>query len=288
MKKLLTVLALSSMVVACGGTSSGDDVSDGSNGGSEGSTYSGNTSAATISADNKRALAESATYGAMQAKSGSQVPSLGGASAQSATQDSNELVLRTAQSTREASSSNNPYASLCTDGGSVSYSGDSNGGTVAFSNCNIGYGVVVNGKAIISNSSDGSQFSFKYENYTVSVDGYTTTLNMTMSCTTDSSGFPNCNTISDFKAANGQSYRVENASVGGNSSSGYNISATVYDSTYGSVSVTSTNLVLDCSNGLPSSGSITYTSGSESATVTFNSCTQFTVELDGNADIYTW
>jgi len=288
MKKLLTVFALSSMVVACGGTSSGDDVRDGSNGGSAGSTYSGNTSAAEISADNKRALAESATYGAMQAKSGSQVPNLGGASAQSATQYSNELVLRTEQSTREASSTDNPYASFCTAGGSASYSGDSNGGTLVFSNCNLGHGVVVNGKTIISHNSDGSQYSFKYENYTVSVDGYTTTLNMTMSCTTDSSGFPNCNTISDFKAANGQSYRVENASVSGNSSSGYNISATVYDSTYGSVSVTSTNLVLDCSNGLPSSGSITYTSGSELATVTFNSCSEYTVTLDGTADTYNW
>jgi len=285
MKKLLSVLALTSMVVACGGASSGDSEGD------SGDSYSGNTSAATISADNKRELAESATYGAIQAKTGSSAP--GPVGAQLVTFNSEQLVLDTISSFNSSelpTGATQDASSICTGGGSASYSGSDDGtdGTITYNNCNVGDGVVAHGKAKFKSDSEGSEVSIQYIGFRITVDGETTTLNMTLTCTGLNTVSPSCNSISDFTAANGETYRVENAVVSGNDSTGYSIQAKVYDSEYGSVSISSTALTFDCSNGLPSSGSITYTSGSDSATVTFDSCTQFTVTLNGTADIYSW
>ena len=64
---------------------------------------------------------------------------------------------------------------------------------------------------------------------------------------------------------------------------------TVYDPDYGAVEVTATAILYECTNGVPSAGSITLTGeGGSSASVVFNDCNSFTVTVDGTSTTYYW
>ena len=285
MKKLLTAMALSSMIVACGGVS--DSSSKKTSGETNGvGTYSGSTNDAQISNANKEALAQTAAFGAKEAIDGEEQPSLpvGGALIKDDLQSRLDEIVRGLQqlpSGAEAQPDN-----ICSSG-SVSINGDENNFKIVFNQCDTGT-MIING-TIISTNSGGKDTTVFDATVTDKSTNEVINIKYTEVCDVDSEGYlGNCSSVTDFKDADGNSYRVESSYVTGNSSQGYTVQAKVYNSEYGAISISSTNLLYDCSNGYPSSGSIVYSSGSESATVTFNSCTEFTIEYDGVSSTHSW
>ncbi|MCI0505579.1 MAG: HtaA domain-containing protein [Gammaproteobacteria bacterium] len=121
-------------------------------------------------------------------------------------------------------------------------------------------------------------FTVRYINFTVTMDGQTHTLNLTMTCDDIS-----CTYLSDYVGDDGSIYRVENFNVSGDDVSGYTVSATFYHPTYGSVDITTTSPILfNCSpNPQPGSGSLSFTgSGGTSGSITFDSCAGYTYCYD--------
>lgn len=283
MKKLLSVLALSSMMAACGGVSSDGDSNSGSKGAS---TYSGSTSDAKISNANKEALAQTAAFGAKEAIEAEERPGipLGGALVKDNAQSRlNEIVrdLQYLPSGAEAHPDN-----ICSSG-SVSVSGGEDDAKIVFKKCEY-HSIIFDGTLEIK-TSGGKETTIANLTITDISTKEVITIKFSETCDVDSEGVEtNCISVADFKASDGNSYRVESSDVTGNSSQGYTVQAKVYNSEHGAVSIISTNLLFNCSNGYPGSGSITYTSGSESATVTFNSCTEFTIDYDGVSSTHTW
>lgn len=275
MKKLSWFgLALTlSWLTACGGSSGSD------------SGYGGSTDAAVISSENEQQIAVASTVGAKKAVANDEAQSdfsgAGGVySNQQSLNAANDLVsstykLFTLPTAVDASE-------ICTGGGTASYTGNQTKSTITYNSCVID-GSTASGTAVVTNSSDGS-FKIEYKNFTITTEGITQTLNATISC--DASF--NCSIFSDFEE-NGRSYRIENSSVSGSSSTGYNVEARVYDEEYGYVEISSTGLVFDCSNGNPSTGTIEVTDGEgNTASIEFVSCTEFTVTVDGSASSYIW
>lgn len=98
------------------------------------------------------------------------------------------------------------------------------------------------------------------------------------------SDYANCSYSTNYQGRNGRSYRTENVSVS-QSSSGYSVSARVYDQDLGYVDYQASNLVL-CEGGYGfSSGSISITDSTGSAvlTVTFSGCQSYTATYNGVA-----
>jgi len=257
------------LLVGCGGSDSKD------------SGYSGVTADAVPSQDNKDDLAMASTLAARKVIAGEGGSGIfgGGAQGNSST-DQMVMDLKSRSFNSEGMPSGVDYSEVCTGGGSASFSGNESKATMSFSNCVI-EGITYSGTAIVT--STATSFSIVYQNFRVTYDGITETLNMTISCDDNF----DCTYSSDF-AEDGRSYRVENSSVSGDDIDGYDVSATVYDEEYGKVTFTSTGLLFDCDNGYPSQGSITMTADGETVSVTFDSCTSYTVTYDGVSDSYTW
>lgn len=274
MKSLVKILILSvgcMALIACGGSDS-DDESGG---------FTGETSPAVATDENKQDLAEAGTLAAKQAIAGNSSP-LAVNIDTPALDQANELIAALIQ-LNSLPMGNDFSAQLCPDGGSASASGDQNNATYTFNNCQSD-GVTFDGSASYTTTSNGG-FTITYSNFSVSFNGDTTTLNLTATCDENF----NCTYSSDFTAENGKSYRVENSEVSGNDTSGYSVSATVYEPDHGRISFTSTGLLFDCANGNPSSGSITLTdSSSQVIVVSFTSCTEYSVTFDGSAETFTW
>ena len=87
------------------------------------------------------------------------------------------------------------------------------------------------------------------------------------------------------------SYSISGSAFTGDNISGYSGTVTVTDSDRGSVTITASNIIYDdaCAFDVPVSGTLSM-AGSEgsSATVTFNSCNDATVVVDGNSILITW
>lgn len=260
-------------LTACGGGGGGS-----SSGGSGGGT---NSSQATVDDNNARTLSEASAEGAKKAVAQSNAPRQ--VEQQTPEQRAQQLVQDLLNASGNGAKQTGARTTISGDcGGSATVTGGSSGSTITYNNFCSG-GVVANGTAVVSFSSSGA-YTITYSNFTVTYGGETYTLNMIVSC--DSQG--NCTYSEDFTGSDGRSYRVEGSTVSGNSSSGYNISATVYDPDYGYIEITATNVTF-CSNGNPGTGSITFTgSGGTSASVTFDSCSSYTVTVDGVATSYNW
>ena len=255
-------------------------------------TYSGSTTPAAITADNAESVGTGAAEGTTQAVSGfvsSQNNPLGVSISDDATsvaakvsEISQSIVsgygsvnlpvgisLSSDQLNAAMSASN---ASFC--GGSITlpdnYLNIGSSGTITYNNLcmNIsGYGeITMDGTVTYSYSSTGSATS--YSNVTVTANGQTYILNGTYACSADS-----CSFSQDFVSSTGSTYRVADVSITGSSSSGYYVNATFYHSDYGSVTITTSDpVLLGCSNGYPSSGTINFSgAGGSSGTITFRS-----------------
>ena len=164
--------------------------------------------------------------------------------------------------------------------------------TMDFRDCRDDEASTVNGTATTTFTGDGG-FTTVYQNFTVAyTDPITgeqvveTIENMTIVC----DGNYGCSVQSDFVGTDGRTYRIEDMTVSGSDTSGWNVSATVYDPDLGSVNFETTDpLMLDCPTGVPSSGALTMRgSNSVVATVTYTSCTEFQVCLEGICNTATW
>lgn len=291
-------------ITACGGGGDGD--------GSSSTSYSGSQVQATITADNAEQLARSATEGATEATAGDGLSSLPLAIQTTTSYEMAEkmIVGSLPQALEYLANSSSPSAYQeempCSVSGSILVNADdsianntdqtstpeSGTMTMDFRDCREDNTSTINGKATI-NFTGGGGFSAVYQNFTIA---YThpitgeqvvdTIENMTVVCDANYG----CSIQSDFVGADGRTYRIEDMTVSGSDTSGWNVSATVYDPDLGSVNFeTTAPLMLDCPTGVPSSGALSMRgSNLVVATVTYTSCTEFQVCLEGVCNTATW
>ncbi len=268
-QKTIIASSLISLLTACGGGGSGSN-----------ELYTGSTSEAVISEDNKAQLAEASALGAKQVISNKSLP-IGASSEQTfqaANQAVNKLMLLNALPVAADVS-----AQLCTGGGSATVEGTETKATFSFNQCNVD-GIIMTGSGSLTTNSDES-FVIVYRDFTMTVEGESITINLTASCDANL----NCTISSDFVAINGDTYRISDTSFTGSNNSSYSISATVFDGELGSVSFTSSGMLFNCENGYPSTGALIITDAqSNELNVNFDSCDSYTVTLNGNADTLNW
>ena len=137
----------------------------------------------------------------------------------------------------------------------------------------------------ITNDVTPSTMTSSYINFSVKIGGVTETINMSLSCT-GMDTVPSCTISIIYTGSDGKTYQVANFTVTANATD-YQIEATFYHPTHGTVTMSSTNLAfVGCTNGMPSSGMISFNSDSSSGTITFTSCTTYDVTWnDGAVDV---
>jgi hypothetical protein len=286
-----------SLLQACGG-------GDGDGGSSRsGPTYDGLTSEARIEAANEESLSNAAASGATQ----SVVTDVAGESLSSRSGPNPEAKLvalspkiaqwivqsGTGYSGRETDLS----ADICDAGGSAiaDTNADGSEGTITFSNCgiydDIGDVIYFTGLVDFSGTYDslGDPSTLSMKMYvTATYGGETAEINLTLNCV-GLSGTPSCTVTSDFVGVDGRVYRVADITVTPTGAA-YNVSATVYDPDNGYFAMTtSAPLAFDCSNGVPSTGTLEIAGeGGTSGTISFPDCSGFNVTIDGASNVYTW
>lgn len=295
-------LCVALSVIGCGGDSDGGD-------GSSATSYNGSQVQAAITTDNSEQLARSATEGATKAAAEGDLSSFPLAIQTTSHELAENIIVdRLPQVLDYLSNSSLPSAYQeevpCDVSGSVLATVDdsidassesipeSGSMTMDFRDCRDDETSTVNGTATTTFTGDGG-FTTVYQNFTVAyTDPITgeqvveTIEKMTIVC----DGNYGCSVQSDFVGTDGRTYRIEDMTVSGSDTSGWNVSATVYDPDLGSVNFETTDpLMLDCPTGVPSSGALSMRgSNSVVATVTYTSCTEFQVCLEGICNTATW
>jgi len=175
-------------------------------------------------------------------------------------------------------------------GGSVTFDGNENGGTIVYASCVIG-GSTVSGTAKykISESGDTTTFTIEYIDFTITFDGVTETLDLKATCTITSTS-SSCTYDSEALGIDGRTYEVTDISVSGDSSSGYTIGCVVDDPDHGDITITTTTpITFNCSNGQPDNGVIVMTDGDDNtATITFIDCNNYSVDFNSTTTTFTW
>ncbi|MES9968586.1 MAG: hypothetical protein ABW092_01045 [Candidatus Thiodiazotropha sp.] len=302
MNKLFTNLAgvLFSLLLlqGCGGGGGGDD-SDGS-GSTGGTTYTGSTAEATIDASNAKDLATGAASGTQQAVASDALSGVAMRPEVTATSKLMEMAPRIAQWIGELDSSiaaktTDLSAEVCDAGGSaVADTNDAETeGTITFTNCGMsdmeGGTLTVNGPVTYSANINADSLNMVFR-VTVTYIGESHAINMTLGCSNISTPSISCSITSDFTGIDGRVYRIEDLSVSGNDVSGYYVDMTFYDPDHGQVDVvTSQPLTYNCPEAVPGTGMFTLYGGSGTfATVNFDSCSAYTITVDGVGSTYNW
>lgn len=251
----------------------------------------GGSSAATITDANSQALAIAGTEGVKQAVNGNSFLPFARIDNASATGD---FTVALAQQISQAPSLAVESVPICDSGTAIITIDESTGsGSFVLTDCDIG-GAIANGTATFTSSTAGSitTTTITFVDFTVTYDGVTETIDLTSTCTIDtstSSASVSCTTSSTALGIDGRTYSVSDVSITGDDTSGYSVSATVTDPDHGVVTITTTiPVTFDCSTGQPNAGEIVVSDGSNTLTVTFNSCTSYTVTFNGVANIYSW
>lgn len=286
---LALILSAPLFLSGCGG--------GGGNGG--GLSYTGNTSVAAISADNIQKIAKTATEGATQSiseytASESNPFSLAIISSNFPSNEINTTVSQIIKKVQDQGS--NLVTAITIDAsdfvGDPYYCGGSmtlpdnpsaTSGSMTFNNFCYDFVGQMTMNGSITFSETATTLSVSYVNFTVTFEGQSFTINSSMSCTLDEFGWPiTCTISSYFTGSDGSVYRIDNFSVYGDSISGFDVDATVFDPTYGSVTITTTSPILfGCSGPQPSSGAISFAgSGGTSGSIIFDSCTSYTYTYD--------
>ncbi len=268
LKNIIYIIGLTSLISACSSSGGG-----------------GGSGPAEITAANAQDLSIAATESAKQSVTAQDANFLLG---KSSSDTSNLISSKVRAIALEAQS----LGEICPGGGSYddNIASGNGSGSITFNNCDIGDGLVINGTVSFSSSNNGNTFTITYTNVTVSGFGQTETLNATVTCTTTETTFT-CNTTASITGIDGRTYSVSDVSVSGDDSSGYNVSATVVDPTHGTITINATAVLFDCGSpnqGRPSSGSITFSSAGKSGSVIFDSCSSYTVTVDGVANTFNW
>lgn len=283
---LALILATPLFLSGCGG---------GGNNGGGGLSYTGNTTETTISAVNIQRVAKTVTEGATQSinEFTANESNPFALAVVSSSLPSNEINTTVSQIIRKVQDQANNLVTAITIGaseftgdpaycgGSITVPDNFNGTSGSMSFNNFCYNVVgemtMNGS--INFSQTATSLSISYVNFTVTFEGQSFTINSSISCALDGSG---CTISSNFTGSDGNVYRIDNFSVVGDSTSGFNVDATVFDPTYGSVTITTTSPILfGCSGPQPSSGAISFTgTAGTSGSIIFESCTSYTYTYD--------
>lgn len=273
---LFTGLLSAAMLVGCGGGSSG--------GGS--STPTAPT--AEITNENKTDLAVAATEAAKSATTADAPTSVGGFGFKT-------TVTNIANKARQMP--NQELVPGVCSSGSVDVTGIDTYDTMnidldmTFNNCVISDSfetATYNG--FVSYADNGNGFTATYRNFSVTVNGETTSINGTISC---DASYTNCTENLTFGGSisgtySNTSYTTSNMEVTGDAS-GYNVSGSVTHPTHGTVSISATGVTFNCTGGYPGAGEITVTAGGGvTATVTFNDCESFTIDYDSSTTTVFW
>jgi len=290
-------------ITGCGG--GGDSAGTGV------TSYSGSQEQATITTDNSEQLARSATEGATEATAGDDLSSFPTAIQATTSYElaENIIVGSLPQALEYLANSISPSAYQeempCSISGSILVTADdslanntsqsfpeSGAMTMDFRDCRDDETSTVNGTATTTFTGGGG-FTTVYQNFTVAyTDPVTgeqvveTIENLSMACDSNFS----CSIQSDFVGGDGRTYRISDMTVSGSDTSGWNVSATVYDPDLGSIAIdTTTSLMLDCPTGVPSSGALSITgANSAEVTVDYLSCTEFQICFEGICNTVTW
>ncbi|MES9971782.1 MAG: hypothetical protein ABW092_17240 [Candidatus Thiodiazotropha sp.] len=299
----ITLLLSILLLQGCGGGGGGDDDSDGSSSSgssSNSSTYTGSTAQATIDASNAKDLATGASSGTQQAVASNALSDTAMRPQATPTTRLAELAPRIAQwinqhrspvAAKEVDLSNE----ICDQGGSavVNSNDAETEGTMIFSNCAIndkeGGTMVLDGDVsfIVDVSSDSMNMvydvSFSYIEETQSVY-------MALACSNISTLAISCAVSSDFQGVDGRVYRIKDLTVSGSKASGFYVDMTFYDPDHGSADVATTQpLTYGCEKGVPGSGMISMEgAGGTTAVVSFDSCSSYTVTVDGVGTTHNW
>jgi hypothetical protein len=181
---------------------------------------------------------------------------------------------------------------ICTTGG-VSIDTLPNGDNILdYQLCEIG-GATADGQVVLNIDVDGdiTTISLSYVNFSVTIDADTTVIDSSAVCVTNTTTLSvSCTYSSDIAGIDGRTYSISGLSVSGDSIAGYSVSATINDPDYGLITISTLNpVLLDCTNGQPSTGDIQFTDADGVlVTITFNDCSSFTVTYDGVATMYNW
>lgn len=287
---LLPILGFAFLTACGGGGSSSSDSADATK-------YNGSTSGAVISSTNSDGFSESSSDIVTMAIESYEAGDTIGVLSVSEPTPSNEWVdavqemalsmYQQSQNPQALAINNQTVSGQC--GGTATLNGSDTAATITYSSYNTCDGTI-SGVISMTRSTSGANTSvtIRYNNVTVTDYNSVMTLNGTStvvyntnslvdvsgssnltisyngetrqysgSYTCDSRGY--C-TYRENLVSNGEVYQTEDLEVSGNSSTGYDVSATFYDPDYGYVSLEANNVTL-CEDGI-SSGTITLSDNS--------------------------
>ena len=290
------LLGTALILTACGGGGGGG-------GGVTHLSYTGNTDPAAIDGANAQAVGVAITEGVSEAIGSETTGSSNPFGASLDLNNGNSPLSRKLaeiglQVLHDAQSSNLPVGATYTSdqlnaeigdtifcGGSISITdalanGNSESGTISFNSLcfDMSYidpletgNLVINGSMTISVS--GTTETVTFTNMSVSFGGETFSFSGTVSCSTVSPF--ECSTL--YVGSDGETYMVSSVTVTGDDASGYYVNATFSDPVNGVVTVTTNPpITFNCPSGAPDAGTIAFSGGTGSGTITFRAnCTGY-------------
>ncbi len=247
-------------------------------------TYSGSDSQATVNESSAKDLAIAVAAGVTQAVNEESLDSPFSMPVTAA---------RSIEPTAEMSAQTT--AEICTHGGeavveSIDEETDHWENVFALDNCSYGEGLnIYRFTGIVHHTFAKATTSFEYvmTGEVTPVDGIPRDINWRIGCDANFS----CYMSSDFQGFDGRSYRVTEVAVTDNGDSVYTASGRVYDPYHGYIDVaTEVPFTLDCQNGRPGSGRLSFTGANQSSGyIEFVSCDEYVVTTSGGtSNTYNW
>jgi hypothetical protein len=292
----ITLLFSLLLLQGCGG--GGGDSDDSSS--SSSTTYTGATAQATIDTSNAKELTTGAASGTQQAVASDALSLAAKGSQPTPTSKLTEVSPRIAQWIDQLRRPNAAKVvdvsnEICDQGGSaVADTNDAETqGAITFTNCTMsdteGGSMVLNGTVTYNADASADTINMVY-NVSVDYIGQTQVILVTLACDNVSSPSASCSITSDFEGIDGKVYRIEDLSVSGSHASGFYVSMTFYDPDHGWIAVTTTQpLTYGCADAVPGSGMLSMNGADDtSATISFDSCSSYTVTVDGVGTSYDW
>ena len=286
LSRTLFIIGLLSFLTACGG-SSGEAKPPVT-------AYNGKLTKAVISPDNNKPLSNASSEASSSIDSAGTFSSFKTGSTGSTDFDLKSLLQKTTSTALQYPTESIP--DFCSSGKlSIQYSDTITDPyneyldiSVIYNSCTIDGSIPsikVDGKARYQGYLFGD-FTMTFTNFTIWEGSDAQTINMTLSCIDLTN---TCTVSTDIKGYDGRVYRIENLTTTGTDYSGYTINGRVYDPDHGYIDITTTSSIyFSCPTDRPGSGQIQFTDDTSTVTVTYNSCTSYTVDLDGVPTNYTW
>ncbi|MCU7842793.1 MAG: hypothetical protein KZQ93_03025 [Candidatus Thiodiazotropha sp. (ex Monitilora ramsayi)] len=278
------------LLQACGGGGGGGDTTL-----NNAPVYSGVTTQARVETTNSEDLSTAAASGALQVLASDAASVFSLRSAPSLEHKLLEIAPLISQwlksdDTAYAAKLTDVSADLCNAGGSaIADTNDAETvGTITLTNCarhdGTGGIILLNGVVDYTAAADLSSLTMVFR-VTVTYAGESESINMTIACIGSS-----CTVTSDFLGVDDRVYRITGISLSGSETSGFYISATIYDPDHGYVAMTTSSPVtFGCPTGVPGSGVVTLSGAAGTfATVSFDSCSAYTVTIEGVGYLFNW